>query len=210
MWRVAGWAALCLLVLGCGDDDSTGATHNGPLFEFNASENGGRTIRWPNNPIRVFLGNGVARTDEVNVWTAATGGTVRFTFVGSAGAADVTFGFTGRTDICGVTEIVFDEGPSTIVDADVQVSQQFYRSSDCVRTVTHETAHAIGFFGHTSDDGLMDPDGGTGQITPLVSGVLRDLYLLAPGTFVAAEVRRFGLRRPGGKKAMTFIYPLRH
>jgi hypothetical protein len=151
----------------------------------------------------------VARTDEVNVWTAATGGVVTFTFVGSAGAADVTFAFSGRTDICGVTDILFDEGPSTIVSADIQVSQRFYRTSDCVRTVTHETAHAIGFLDHTANDGLMDPDGGTGQITPLVSGVLRDLYSLPPGTFVTAELRRLGLGRPGGRKAMTFIYPLR-
>lgn len=209
MWRVAGWAALCFLVLGCGDDDSTGSTKNGPLFEFNASENGGQTVRWSRLPIRVFLGNGVARADEVNIWTAATGGVVTFVFVG-AGAADVSFGFTGRTDICGLTDILFDEGSGEIVDADVQVSQRFYRSADCVRTVTHEAAHAIGFLGHTTNNGLMDPDGGDGAITPLVSGVLRDLYSLAPGTFVSAEARRFGLRRPGGKKVMSFIHPLRH
>ena len=55
----------------------------------------------------------------------------------------------------------------------------------------------------------MDPDGGNGAITPLVAGVLRDLYHLAPGTSVSAEAKRFGLRRPGGKNVMTFVYPVR-
>jgi hypothetical protein len=75
-----------------------------------------------------------------------------------------------------------------------------------VRTVTHETAHAIGFLSHTDDGGLMDPDGGGGGITPLVSGVLRDLYLLPPNTLVNAQVKRLGLDRPGGGRVVVFIY----
>jgi hypothetical protein len=67
-----------------------------------------------------------------------------------------------------------------MTSADVQVSQSIYRGPQCVHTVTHETAHAIGFFGHTDDGGLMDPDGGNGNITSLVSGVLRDLYHFSP------------------------------
>ena len=79
---------------------------------------------------------------------------------------------------------------------------------DLIVSSEHETAHAIGFLGHTSDGGLMDPDGGNGQITPLVSGVLTDLYSLAPGTSVNAQVPRFGLRRPGGKNVLTFLQHL--
>jgi hypothetical protein len=208
-WRVAGLVALSALwLLGCGKDHGSGSTKNAPLFEFNAQQNGGRTVRWPNLPVRVFLGGGAARPDEVNIWMAATDGAVTFTFVGSAGAANVRFGFRSGTDICGVTFLEFtDEGDLT--QADVQVSQSIYRGPQCQRTVTHETAHAIGFLGHTADGGLMDPDGGDGGITPLVAGVLRDLYRLAPGTFVSAETKRLGLRRPGGKNVMTFVYPVR-
>ena len=208
-WRAAGLVALSALwLLGCGKDHGTGSTKNAPLFEFNAQENGGRTIRWPNLPVRVFLGNGVARADEVAIWTAATDGAVTFAFVGSAGAANVRFGFRSGTDICGVTFIEFtDDGEFT--SAETQVSQSIYRGPQCQRTVTHETAHAIGFLGHTADGGLMDTDGGNGAITPLVGGVLRDLYLLAPGTIVSAETKRLGLRRPGGKNVMTFVYPVR-
>ena len=146
--------------MGCGDDNNTGSTKNAPLFEFNAQQNGGRTVLWP-TPDPVFLGNGIARADEVNVWTAATGGAVTFTFVATAAGANVTIGFRSGTDICGVTLLEFtDDGEMT--SADVQVSQAIYRGPQCQRTVTHESAHAIGFLGHTDDGGLMDPDGGNG------------------------------------------------
>jgi hypothetical protein len=92
---------------------------------------------------------------------------------------------------------------------EVQVSQAIYRGPQCVRTVTHETAHAIGFLGHTTDGGLMDDDGGDGEITPTVTQVLRDLYALPPGTLVSAQTKRLGLRRPGGRNVMTFVYPAR-
>jgi hypothetical protein len=75
-----------------------------------------------------------------------------------------------------------------------------------VRTVTHEAAHAIGFLSHTSEGALMDPDGGNGDITPLVSGVLRDLYHLSPGSVVTAQAKRLRLERPGGKNVMSFVY----
>ncbi len=167
--RAAGLAAMALLLLGCGEDSGSDATKNAPLFEFNASQNDGRTVRWPNLPIRVFLGNGVARADEVNVWTGATGGAVAFTFVGSAGGADITFDRSvTNPDTCGLTNVLFD-GDGPIVEAHVGVNAAIYRGPSCVRTVTHETAHAIGFLDHSDDGGLMDPDGGNGAITPLVA-----------------------------------------
>ena len=139
--------ALGLLLLGCGSDNGSGSSKNAPLYEFNARFNGGRTARWSNLPVRVFLGNGVASAGEVTAWTAATGGAVTFTFVGSAGGANITFRFQSGSDICGVTLVEYtDEGD--ITSADVAVSQSVYRGPQCVRTVTHETAHAIGFFSH--------------------------------------------------------------
>jgi hypothetical protein len=208
IWGVAGILALSALwLLGCGGDNGTGSTTNAPLFEFNAQQNGGRTVRWRNLPIRAFLGT-VARPDEVNVWTGATDGAVTFTFVGTPAAANITYGFRSGTDICGVTFLEFtDDGDFT--SAEVLVSQSIYRGPQCQRTVTHETAHAIGFLGHTDDGGLMDPDGGNGVITPLVAGVLRDLYHLSPGTMVTAQTKQLGLRRPGGKHVLTFVYPVR-
>lgn len=208
IWRAAGWAALGLLLLGCGSGDGSGATKNAPLFEFNAQQNGGRTVRWANLPVRVFLGAGVAQANDVTVWTGATGGAVTFTFVGSAASANIRFRFTSDTSFCGQTFIEFEDD-GNITQVDTEVSQPIYRGPQCVRTVTHETAHAIGFLGHTSDGGLMDDDGGNGAITPLVGGMLRDLYLLPPGTLVVAQTKKLALQRPGGKRVMTFIYPVR-
>jgi hypothetical protein len=92
----------------------------------------------------------------------------------------------------------------------VHVSQAIYRGPQCVRTVTHETAHAIGFLSHTSDGGLMDDDGGNGDITPPVSQMFRDLYSLAPGTVINVEKRRpLVERRAGGRNVMTFVHPVR-
>lgn len=204
---VLGLVALVLLGLGCGKDDHGGS--NAYLFEHNAQFNGGRTVRWPSLPIRVWLGNGVATAGEVTVWTAATGGAVTFTFVGSGGGADISFQFRSGTDICGVTHVEFAD-TGEITSANIQVSQAVYRGPQCVRTVTHETGHAIGFLNHTSDGGLMDDDGGDGEITQPVSQMFRDLYFLAPGTVISAERRRpLVERRAGGRNVMTFIYPVR-
>jgi hypothetical protein len=205
--RVLGLATLALLVLGCGDDDD--GHSNSFLFENNAQFNDGRTVRWVALPIRVFLGNGVAAAGEVTAWTAATGGLVTFTFVGSAGAANISFGFRTGTDICGVTSVEFTDN-GAITFAEVLVSRTIYRGPQCVRTVTHETAHAIGFLSHTSDGGLMDDDGGNGEITPPVSQMFRDLYGLAPGTLISAQrTRPLVERRKGGRNVMTFIHPVR-
>ena len=145
----------------------------------------------------------------MTAWTAATGGLVTFTFVGSPGAANISFGFRSGTDICGTTNVEFtDDGQ--ITSARVQVSQSIYRGPQCVRTVTHETAHAIGFLSHTSDGGLMDDDGGNGEITPPVSQMFRDLYSLAPGTVVGDQrTKPLVERRRGGRNVMTFIHPVR-
>jgi hypothetical protein len=103
---------------------------------------------------------------------------------------------------------VFAGRPNEL-SAEVIHYESIARVYEATRTVTHEAAHSIGFLGHTEDGGLMDPDGGNGAITPLDAGVLRDLYHLPPGTSVSAETKRFGLRRPGGKNVMTFVYPVR-
>lgn len=204
--KVAGLTVLALLLVGCGKDKGSGSTNNSALYEFNAFENGGRTIRWPDLPIRVYLGNGVARADEVNVWNGETGGAVTFTFVGSPGSANIRFSFMGDTSICGLTSFLVPDDGRFVEPINIEVSQPIYRGPQCVRTVTHETAHAIGFLSHTDDGGLMDPDGGSGEITPLVSGMLRDLYRLPPNTRVSAETKRLGLERPGGGRIVTFVY----
>jgi hypothetical protein len=212
------WVALLLLLLvGCngGNGGGSAGAGGGPsnadldfLFQHNARFNDGRTVRWANLPIRVFTNN-IARPDEVTEWTRATGGAVTFTFVGSAGGADITFRFGSGDDICGTTNIRFSS-EGEIVSTDVQVVQSVFRTSSCVRTVTHEVGHAIGFLDHTSDGGLMDDDGGNGDITEPVANIFVLLYSMAPGSVIQAlGPSRTAQRKGGGIRGMTFVHPIR-
>jgi hypothetical protein len=175
------------------------------LFQHNARFANGRTVRWPNLPIRVFT-NGIARQDEVAEWTLATGGAVTFTFVDSASGADITFRFGGLgNDVCGSTAIFFDTSTGVITSADVQVVQAIFHGPQCQRTIVHETGHAIGFLDHSADGGLMDPDGGNGIITPPVSNMIRNLYSLPPGTLIGSAETAQEVRRGGGGKSSVMI-----
>ena len=197
-----GWA-------GCGHGSPSGPSGSGRdlLIALNASFNDGRTIRWAALPIPVFL-NGIARADEVNAWAAATGGAVTFTFVGGPPVAGISFRFGGGNDVCGAT-IVEYESDGHITSADIQVVQGIFRGPQCQRTVVHETGHAIGFLAHTADGGLMDPDGGNGEITPEDVTFIRDLYALAPGTFVGSGERtRIPLTR-SGRRSVRIVDPVR-
>lgn len=209
-WRALLVATLTALVSGCGGGGGgTGPSENIRfLFEHNARFNNGRTVRWPNLPIRVFAHN-IARQSEVLEWTGATGGVVTFVFVGSRGGADITFDFgTQGPDVCGLTVVEF-LADGTIVAARVEVVRDF-RGPQCVKTITHEVGHAIGFLDHTTDGGLMDDDGGDGRITPPVARMMVDLYSMPPGTFLGIPERaRVVPERRAGRYTMTFVYPAR-
>jgi hypothetical protein len=207
-------AVQCLLILGlaigftsCGGHGSQN-NPSGPsgsdtalLIQLNARFNDGRTVRWANLPIPVFT-NGIAREDEVTAWTAATGGTVTFAFVGSPPSSGSSFRFGSGTDVCGSAAVQYTTD-GHITSVDIQVIQAIFRGPQCQRTVVHETGHAIGFLAHTADGGLMDPDGGNGEITPEDVTFIRALYALAPGTFVglAQQVRMPSGR--SGRRSMT-------
>ncbi|MGH7321752.1 MAG: hypothetical protein ACRELA_19295 [Candidatus Rokuibacteriota bacterium] len=203
---------LLLALVGCGGG---GGGSSGPsdtntqfLVDHNARFNDGVTTRWPNLPVRVFANN-IAQEAEVTEWASATGSLVTFSFAGSRSAADITFDFGDGVDICGETTVEF-QPDGRIVSAEIRVVQAVFRGPQCVRTVTHEVGHALGFFDHTADGGLMDPDGGSGEITGPVAQFFRDLYSMPPGTSVGASQRRRAvLRRPGGRYVITIVDPVR-
>jgi hypothetical protein len=208
--RALGLVAFLLVCGGCGGHKD----HSGPstsdtalLMQLNANANDGRTVRWPNLPIPVFL-NGIAQADEVNAWAAATGGAVTFTFVSSPPASGISFHFGGGNDECGSTEVAYDPD-GQISGADVAVVQAIFRGPQCQRTVVHETGHAIGFLAHTADGGLMDPDGGNGVITTDDVNFVRALYALPPGTFIGlGERARIPLGRTG-RRSVRIVDPVR-
>jgi hypothetical protein len=206
------WLAVAVALVACG-----GGKNNNPagpsnaaerdfLLQHNARFNSGRTVRWSDLPIRVFL-NDIATEGEVTAWTQATGGAVTFTFVGSRAGANIAFRFGSGTDICGLTTIEFNSD-GRITSADTQVVQSVFRGPQCQRTVVHEVGHGIGFLDHTADGGLMDPDGGNGQFTEPVTTMIRNLYTLAPGTFIGSSQTRLPERR-GGRYVVTIVDPVR-
>jgi hypothetical protein len=202
------------LIASCGGGDGDGKNPTSStsadqqyLVQHNARFNDGRTVRWANLPIRVFA-NDIAREDEVTEWARASGGAVTFTFVGSAAGANITFRFGQGDDICGSTEIRYLSS-GEILSADVQVIREVFRGPQCTRTVVHEVGHAIGYLDHSDDGGLMDADGGNGALTPPVAGMIRLLYSMAPGTFVAALTPRAAERPRGGQRSIRIVDPVR-
>jgi hypothetical protein len=198
-----------LLLAGCpGKKHTTGVDFDAAfLFEHNASQNSGRTVRWANLPIRVFLNN-IASEEEVTRWTQVTGGAVTFVFVGGRSGSDIHLAFGSPGDnVCGETVVTFRLGSGEVIEADVVFNRAIFRDRRCVggATVTHEIGHAIGFFGHTSDGGLMDASGLSAEITPPVADMLRALYSLAPGTVVNAARARASVERPGGVGVIRII-----
>ena len=204
--RLAGGLGLALLVAACGSSHHGGTAPSNTdfLVTHNAQYNGGRTIRWPSLPIPVSLG-GIGRPDEVTAWTGATGGAVTFTFVGSPPPNSIAMRGRSGTDICGVTTVSYNDD-GTISSADIELSTEIFRGPQCVRTVTHEMGHAIGFLDHTADGGLMDDDGGDGSFTSEVTQMIRDLYSLAPGTVVASQRTRATEQRIGSLRRVTITY----
>ncbi|HEV8308781.1 MAG TPA: hypothetical protein VGW35_14055 [Methylomirabilota bacterium] len=210
-WRTLAWLLLPLALLACGKkkDDVSGNPDDATRFliQHNARFNDGHTVRWPRLPVRVFANN-IAREDEVTEWARASGGRVTFAFVGSASGSDIRFRFGGGNDVCGLTTVVYDTN-GEIKSVDIQVVQDVFRGPQCVRTVVHETGHAIGFLDHTDDGGLMDDDGGSGVITGPVANMIRNLYSLPPGTFLGSEERRQTLERRTGRRVVTIVDPIR-
>jgi hypothetical protein len=206
-WRalsVAVAVGLALALAGCGKDSSAGPSDSDDLLvRHNARFNDGQTFRFATLPVPVFT-NGLAQASEVTAWTGATRGAVTFTFVGSRPARGIAFRTSNLPlDTCAVTTVLHTD---TIREADVEVNPAIYRSRLCVRTVTHEVAHAVGFFDHTGDGGLMDPDGGNGEITPPVADMLQRLYSLPPGSAVGQSERpRLVLEPQRVLRTSTFV-----
>ena len=212
------WGVFLLLLLsGCGRGGHGGSSTatatpsvitNAFLFQHNASINNGVLTRWPTLPITVDTGRLPNAEAEFNRWRDATGGAVTFVFIGDAAGIKVRLGGEADPDTCAET-VVFFTAAGSITRADITLSP-ISGTPACVETMTHEAGHSIGFLGHTSDGGLMDPDGGNGQITGQVADMIRTLYSNPPGTVVkASQVAKGSSTARGGLQSVRFVTPPR-
>ncbi len=209
------WGVFLLLLLSAcsrgghgGTSTATPAVITDPfVFQFNASLNNGVLTRWPILPITVDTGPILSAEADFNRWRDATGGAVTFVFIRDTAGVKVRLGDLGA-DTCAET-VVFFTAAGSITRADITLSS-IALTPACVGTITHEAGHSIGFLGHTSDGGLMDPDGGNGQITGPVADMMRTLYSNPAGTIVkVSQVAKGSLRTRGGLQSVTFVTPAR-
>jgi hypothetical protein len=202
---------LALAFYGCGSGSSNSGGGGSSadyrfLYDHNANLLGGYSIRWESNTIKVFT-NGIPGAESaINRWA----GLVNFVFVGSPPSDGISFNWTDSSSYCGVTNTYYLNS-GKISQALVQVTKnQANCKGGLANTVAHETAHALGFFGHTADGGLMDPDGGNGNISTAVRNFFNSLYSHSYGwnisSFLALQAKLpAGLYQPGGNRTMVRV-----
>ncbi|MBA4392378.1 MAG: hypothetical protein C0407_02380, partial [Desulfobacca sp.] len=157
------------------------------LYDHNANRLSGHTVRWPSTiPV---ITNGIPGAEAA---TSRWG--LSFSFGAGGG---ITMQYFNSNSLCGQTVTRFTTA-GRIVGAAISINRDQTRCTGGLgNTITHEVAHAIGYFGHTNDGGLMDPAGGNGGITSPVMNMINLLYSLSPGTDITS---RLSLKvRPGGR-----------
>lgn len=147
------------------------------LNQHNARFNNGIIIRWQ-TPVLVNTNGIPGAEDSFRQWG------LPLTFVDYTPAEGITvnMGDPG-TGACGVTLFQWFSSNGRIISARITI-----RPGGCLNNLvlTHEAAHALGFADHTSDGGLMDPNGGNGQITAPVRNMMNLLYSLPIGTNISS------------------------
>ncbi|MBI5585403.1 MAG: hypothetical protein HY892_16450 [Deltaproteobacteria bacterium] len=177
LFLLMGIGLLLLTLCSCsgGDSDSGGGGSSADfrfLYDHNAKELDGHTIRWGSNTINVYTRGIPGAETAINRWA----GPVNFNFVGSPPGDGISFNVTSSGGFCGITNtFFFTSGRISRAEVTINANQQQCRGG-LDNTLTHETAHALGFFGHTSDGTLMDPDGGNGNITSALRNFMSLLY----------------------------------
>jgi hypothetical protein len=177
LFRLFGLLILLGLAACSGGDTDSGGGYSGAdyrfLYEHNAQYLDGHTIRWESNTVTVYTRGIPGAEAAVNRWA----GPVGFVFINYPPAVGISFDWTTSNSYCGVSYTDYYTS-GRIVKATIYINEnQTNCRGGLDNTLAHETAHALGFFNpHTSDGGLLDPDGGNGTITPAVRNFFSLLY----------------------------------
>lgn len=142
--------------------------------KYNADYAGGRTVRWDKDTITVYdTTSARGLQQDLDDWSQYLGGR-RLVISGSG--SDIEISADNSLSACGNTSYGWDSG-YRIVKAYIKI-----RCRENTTIVKHEIGHAVGFFGHTSDGGVMDYENRRPTVTNIVARTLRKLYSLSPGT----------------------------
>ena len=157
------------------------------LYRHNANNLGGYTQRWNSSVIQVSGATGHWK-EAVDRWP-----TVSFDHVSSAPTEGNGIEILGYEDIgstCGIaTYSVFSSG--LMASCKIRINQNIDKMNCGLKgtTMTHEVGHCLGFFGHTTDGGLMDKTAtGSSEITIPVRNMISLLYSLNPGTDINSKI----------------------
>jgi hypothetical protein len=111
-------------------------------------------------------------------WTTASGGQVRFSF---GGGGNITVRYDSNMSYCGLATITYNSAGQIIL-ATIAIHPDQSRCYDGLEnTLTHEAAHAIGFFGHDPSGSIMSSTG-NGPILSQHGTFFKMLYSMSPGT----------------------------
>lgn len=203
---------LVLALSSCSQDNSSsggGGSSSGDyqfLYDHNAQNLDGHTVRWDSNTIKVYTGGISGAESVVNRWT----GPVNFNFVNGAPSDGVSISYTSSSSYCGYTNYYYYNS-GRMSRAEIRInSNQFFCRGGLENTLTHEMGHALGFFGHTSDGTLMDPDGGNGEMTRQLRDFMDLLYAYPYGTDIKPYLslsKRLtkGRYQPGGTQTVVGV-----
>ncbi len=182
--EIIGWLfCLALVLSSCTSESSKSGGGSSSsayqyLYSYNAVNLDGHTIRWESNTIPVYTGGIAGAESAVNRWA----GPMNFNFVSAPPSEGVTFNYTSSSPYCGVTTYYYyNSGKLYRAEIKIDTNQNLCRGG-LDNTLTHEMGHALGFFGHTSDGTLMDPDGGNGEISKMLRSFMSLLYSSPYGT----------------------------
>jgi hypothetical protein len=207
-----GWFLFLLLVLSScssGGSSSGGGISSSDrqfLYTYNAQNLDGHTIRWDSNTIKVHTGGISGAESAINRWAGA----VKFNFVNAPPPDGVSLSYTSSSSYCGATTYYYyNSGRLYRAVIQIAIDQTMCRGG-LDNTVTHEMGHALGFFGHTSDGTLMDPDGGNGEITHQVRNFMTLLYASPYGTDITPylsfkKMMTFGRYQANGTQTITGV-----
>lgn len=150
------------------------------------AESHGKTMRWVNGNVTVYDSTGFAQLKQaVDAWNAAIGGPVTLVISNNT-SSDIRISFDSSISAggdCGLAS----PGVNTGTGGDNSIWIDIIKiNPSCGSNLTvymHEIGHAIGFFGHTHDGGVMD-QGGSSQITTEDAAMIHHLYELPVGTLI--------------------------